>query len=291
VAALETTFNFGVRYGQKMLIDLYALPDSGPARRLGTVEAPWMSMVHDFMATERHLVLFMGPVQLVLWRALLGLFDFSKLFRQRPELGARMIVVPLDDIEHPRTFELEPFWLWHFANAFDVDGGVHVDVCRYDEFSLADIGTNEGAGLPSLARLHLDLATGRSEWLSRSRDAVEFPQVHPRVQGALHKNVFAQTRNATGEDAISRIDTAGRASSWTLPKGHLPSEPVLVPRSDAEDDVWVLDLVLDGERKTSYLAVLDGQRLPEGPLAKLHFDQAIPLTFHGVFVEPKAAAI
>src|SRR5690606_27932451 len=128
VASIGTTFNFGLRYGKEMLIDLYALPDAGAARWLGTVRAPWMSMVHDFIATERHLVLFIGPVRLVLWRALLGLSDFSKLFRYEPELGARLIVVPLDDIEHPRTFELEPFWVWHFANAFDVDGGISVDV-------------------------------------------------------------------------------------------------------------------------------------------------------------------
>jgi carotenoid cleavage dioxygenase-like enzyme len=32
------------------------------------------------------------------------------------------------------------------------------------------------------------------------------------------------------------------------------------------------------------LAVLDGKRLPEGPVAKIHFDHAVPVTFHGVFV-------
>ncbi len=284
VAALGTTFNFGVRYEKEMLVDLYALPDVGSARRLGTVKAPWMSMVHDFIATSRYVVLFIGPVQLVLWRALLGLADFSKLFRFRPELGSRMIVIPLDDVEHPQTFELEPFWVWHFANAFDVDGGIHVDLCRYDEFTLSDIGVDEGGPLPSLARLHLDLTTGVSSWVSRSEDAVEFPQVHPRVQGARHAKIFAQTRSKSG-DAISCIDQSGRSTSWSPPAEHTLGEPVLVPRSAVEDDVWVLDLVLDRAAETSYLAVLDGQRLAAGPVATLHFDHAVPLTFHGVFAE------
>src|SRR5690606_19037376 len=61
VASLETTFNFGLRYGRKMEIDLFALPDEGAARKLGTVEAPWQSMVHDFIATDRHLLFLLGP--------------------------------------------------------------------------------------------------------------------------------------------------------------------------------------------------------------------------------------
>ncbi|WP_229908202.1 carotenoid oxygenase family protein [Comamonas sp. JC664] len=31
------------------------------------------------------------------------------------------------------------------------------------------------------------------------------------------------------------------------------------------------------------MAVLDGQRLEDGPLATVHFDHAIPATFHGAF--------
>jgi carotenoid cleavage dioxygenase-like enzyme len=103
------------------------------------------------------------------------------------------------------------------------------------------------------------------------------------VQGARHRSLFAQTRSSIG-DAISRIDGGGHLSSWSVPPEHVPSEPVLVPRSAAEDDAWVLDLVLDRQHETSYLAVLDGKRLPEGPVAKIHFDHAVPVTFHGVFV-------
>ncbi len=36
VAARRTTYNFGIRYGLRTVMDLYALPDDGPARRLGS---------------------------------------------------------------------------------------------------------------------------------------------------------------------------------------------------------------------------------------------------------------
>ena len=61
------------------------------------------------------------------------------------------------------------------------------------------------------------------------------------------------------------------------------SEPVFVPRpgATAEDDGWVLTLVYDGRADASHLAVLDGARLEDGPVARAWFDHPVPITFHG----------
>lgn len=283
VARLGTTFNFGVRYESQMWIDLYALPDTGAARHLTSIQAPWMSMVHDFVATERHLVLFLLPVKLVLYRALLGMADLEKLFRWRPELGARVVVVPLDNVEGRKTFELEPFWVWHFANGFSEGQTVTVDACRYDEFSLSDIGKAEEDVTPKLQRLTLDLSTGTAAWSSLSDHDFEFPSVHPAVSGSRHEELFSQVRVGK-ELGIGRTDSRGITRAWLPPAELELSEPVLVPRSAQEGDVWVLDLILDHKSRRSHLAVLDGQHLEDGPVARVHFDQAIPLTFHGTFV-------
>ncbi|QRN96015.1 carotenoid oxygenase family protein [Archangium violaceum] len=288
VASLRTSFNFGLRYGPKMLIDLYALPDEGRGTKLGTLEAPWQSMVHDFMATERHLILFLGPVKLNLLRAMLGLADFTKLFQWKPELGARLIVVPLDAIHAPRTFELDAFWTWHFANAFEDGDGPCIDLCRYPEFALGDIGELEESGPPPLlTRLHLDLKTGRTRETKLFDVPCEFPQLHPRVHGARHGTVFVQTERRGADRrcaGLTRIDLdRGGSAEWAVPAGHVPSEPVLVPRGKAEDDAFVLDLVYDRTSDHSYVAVLDGQHLEDGPLATVHFDHPIPVTFHGSF--------
>lgn len=287
VAPLRTTFNFGVRYGRRMEIDLYALPDEGPASKLGTVEAPWQSMMHDFIATERHLILFLGPAKLNLWRALVR-SDVGTMFQWKPELGARLIVVPLDAVDKPKTIELDPCWVWHFANAFETAEGPCIDFCRYPELSFDDIGAVEFSGpLPRLTRLQLDLATSKTHETTLFDLPCEFPQLHPEVQGARHRTVFVQTERAGSgprQPGITRVDLESEsASEWSLPEGHMPSEPVLVPRGEGDDDVFVLDLVYDGTSDHSYVAVLDGQRLEDGPLATVHFDHAIPATFHGGF--------
>jgi len=42
-------------------------------------------------------------------------------------------------------------------------------------------------------------------------------------------------------------------------------------------------MILDARRKTSHLAVLDAQRIADGPIARAHFDHAIPFGFHGAW--------
>lgn len=289
VESLRTTFNFGLRYGRFMEIDLFALPDEGAPRKLGSVQAPWQSMIHDFMATDRHLLIVVGPVKLNLMRAMLGLADFTKLFQWRPELGARLIVVPLDDVQNPRTFELDPFWTWHFANAFEGADGPCLDMARFDAFSLDGIGEVPSDGpLPYLTRLSVDLKAGRVREERLFDVGAEFPQVHPRVHGGRYDTLFAQTerRSAAGRHpGVTRVNLAsGRSAEWALPAGHEPSEPVLVPRGAAQDDAWVLVLCVDAATDHSYVAVLDGQRLEDGPVATVHFDQVIPATFHGSFL-------
>ena len=45
----------------------------------------------------------------------------------------------------------------------------------------------------------------------------------------------------------------------------------------------MLSLVYDGGRDASYVAVIDGARPEDGPVARLWFDHAIPFPFHGAW--------
>jgi all-trans-8'-apo-beta-carotenal 15,15'-oxygenase len=72
VAARATTYNFGVEYGRHTRLVAYALPDVGPARTLGEVTLGFAPMIHEFIATERHLVWFLSPDAVHVTRMLLG---------------------------------------------------------------------------------------------------------------------------------------------------------------------------------------------------------------------------
>lgn len=301
VPSHHATYNFGARYGKKVVLDLYELADSGDARKIGEVPLARPSMIHDFIATEKHLVFFAPPFKLNPVRLLLGLDTLSEGLRWAPELGTDVIVVPIDDPGRPTRFTIEPFYQWHFANAYERGHEIVVDVVRYPDFdSNRWIGEliQPRAGASYLAgelwRITVDPGARRATAEPRWAHPCEFPRVAPAVESTRHTIAWLGASVASAgklvdrlPDAVAKVDVeTGRSSLW--PGGGVVSEPVFVPRSGAagpgsEDDGWVLVLVYDPATDTSNVTVLDGRDPSAGPLARAWFDHHIPPTTHGAF--------
>lgn len=279
VEKLKTTFNFGVRYGKQMMIDMFALPDTGSPRCIGTIPAPWNGMIHDFMATEKHLIFLIAPVKIVLWRALLGMSDFTKLFRWHGDESAKIVVVPIDNPTRPRTFEIDPLWAWHFAGGYDTNDGIVVDLAAYENFdSLGTIGAEGDSSPPKLKRIRTSGDAVKVELLHDI--AIDFPTRHPLTDGSAYRHLYAATL-----DGLVHLDIeTGLEKRWQSPGGLEGTEPFVVPRSERENDAFILAMIYDEERRQSGVSILDGLHLDDGPMATAWFNQPIPLTFHGTFV-------
>jgi all-trans-8'-apo-beta-carotenal 15,15'-oxygenase len=285
VAARRTTYNFGLRYGKQTTLLVYALPDEGPAARLAELPLPFAPMLHDFIATERHLVWFLSPAALSVPRMLLQLGDFTQLFRWRPELGTEVIVMPIDAPTEVTRFSVEAFYQWHFANAFERGGELVIDYVRYPNFdTFTALGQGAERGEFQVGRLHRAVVTPGAKALRSEPlldEGVEFPRVHPGHEGRAHGVTWMASADA---DAVLALDARGQVRRARFGADELVSEAVLVPRPGdgaREDDGWLLALVYRGGTDSSYLAVLDAARLEDGPVARVHFDHEIPVTFHG----------
>lgn len=292
VAALECTFNFGVRYGRNTEIDLFAMPDRGPARRLTTVTAPFPAVVHDFAVSARHIVLLVCPARIVIWKALLQLGSFSDWVRWEPELGVHVIVVPLEAPDTSRRTVVEPFWVWHVANAFERGKELVIDLARHPDIgSLTSIAGGTPATPPALYRARLDPASLHWSMEELWSHECEFPRVHPAAEGNAYRDCWLTAQDVAGREGVARFDVESGQSAWWIPEaGEAPSEPVLVPRGKRERDAWVLTLVDSGARGQSYIAVLDAEAPGAGPVARVWFDQTLPRTFHGVWLEDASPA-
>ena len=306
VEARRALYNFGLEYGRRTKLHLYELPDVGRARHLGAVELPGPPMLHDFIATETHLVFFVSPVRVSVPRMLLQLGSFEELFRWRPELGTEVICVPIDRPGEPVRFTTESFYQWHFANAFSRGGELVIDYVRFpDNRSFYDLGTIADGAAPAAlddGRLHravvdLRARTLRSEpILDRS---CEFPTIAGTRGGAEHAATYLALDDL---GAIGKLETGGRRlAAHELPGTQRASEPIFVPRPGAsrEDDGWVLAMCHDepsiasrasspagspDARGRAFVAVYDAARLPDGPVARAWFDHHVPITFHGGFL-------
>lgn len=291
VEALKTTFNFGVE-GRR--IHVYALPDGAPARALFSIEAPWASLIHDFIVTEKHAVFFIDPGKLVVWRAMLGSRDFAKYFHWDETGSTVVIVVPFDAPEDEIRIEVDPFRVWHFANAY-VDGEeLVVDAFRHRNIDVLAEPASLSSDIPApeLYRFRISLRQRTMHGERCTTGASEFPSVNPLYLGRAHRYVWMQTYvDADGGEGIARFDShTGEHRRYRAPDGHRVSEPMFIPIHDGEAPGWLLQLTLDPGSDRSYLAVFDAEGFTDGPAAKLWFDHAIPPTFHGTFVPVTAGA-
>ncbi|MGZ3427748.1 MAG: carotenoid oxygenase family protein [Polyangia bacterium] len=295
VPARRTAYNFGVRYGRRTEMDLFALPDEGPARRLGTVTLPGATMIHDFIATDRYLVFFAPPLRLRILRTLVGRGTFGENLRWQPGEGTEVLVVPIDDPTRVRRFTTPAFYQWHFATAFERGDELVVDYVRYPDFAsnrwLGEVSEGPAStGLGGkLHRARIDPARGSFADEERAPMACEFPRVARPAQANRQVYVVAHSDEAAERgmfDRVARIDVErGTVESVALGEAQYPSEPVFVRRPDGrdEDDGWLLTLVYDGIAHQSGVAVLDAREPGRGPIARAWFDHHVPFTFHGNF--------
>ena len=298
VAAREATYGFGLRYGRQSALDLFELPARGPARRLGSLPIDPLA-IHDFAASDRHLVFFLGPARLNIVGALLGEARADHLVRWDSGRAAEVIVVPIDDPERAVRFPVEPFYVWHFANAFERDGRIVVDFVRHRDYRLvrtfrdssaADGGLiNHDLGRRRAHARHGRLASGGAAHGAGPRDRRASFRGWTRAERARRAATCGPRprRRARGRSSAA-IWRRAAVATWVASRGQHVSEPIFAPRpgGDAETDGWILALVYDEQSETSHVAVLDASAPERGPLARVHFDHAVPLTLHGSFVAP-----
>jgi carotenoid cleavage dioxygenase-like enzyme len=303
VPSRRAIYNFGLRYfSRKTILDVYELNDSGGGRKLAEVPLAQTTYIHDFIATEKHLVFFAPPVRFNPLRLLFGLDTLHGAMRWTPLLGTGVIVVPIDDSEHVTRFTLDPFFQWHFLNGYERGNEIVVDVVRFP-----DLESNDWFGeliephpmspyvAGELWRVTLDPRARRATSEPRWAHPCEFPRVAPGVESTRHTIAWLAAYAASVGKFVDRLPNAvakvevetGRDSLWLSGEG-VVSEPIFVPRpgkgpAHAEDDGWVLALVYDPASDASNVTVLDARDLSAGPLARAWFDHHVSPTFHGTF--------
>ena len=262
---------------------------AGEVVRRDDFEAPYSSMVHDFLVTRRHVLFPILPLTGSLERAMRG----GPAFAWEPDKGAFVGVMARDaGVETIRWFETEACYVFHPMNAWEEGRKIFADVMEYPSAPLFP----NADGSPQ-ATLRRAWSAGRSIWPesrtpSSANRSTTWPANFRGSTSAARASPIVTagsrpTRNARAScnstPSPTSTSPAGKRATYELPSGDATGEPVFVPRSPSagEGDGWLLAVVYRGETDRSDFVVFDAQDIAAGPIATAHVPRRVPFGFHG----------
>ncbi len=268
----------------------YGVTDAaGKVVRRDNFEAPYASMVHDFLVTRNYALFPILPLTGDLQRVMTG----GPAYAWEPEKGAFVGVMKRDaSVDSVRWFQIDPNYVFHPMNAWEEGDLIHADVMEYDQaplFPNAD-GSRGRDSAAFLTRWTFDMA-GDSNVIKRTPLddlAGEFPRFDERHAGLAYRHGwFAANTRAKGGvsfNAIAHIDQkTGVRTAYELGQGEAAGEPVFVPRTANADegDGWVIATIYRGNEDRTDFAVFDAQTIAAGPIALATLPRRVPFGFHG----------
>lgn len=268
----------------------YGVTDAkGRVTRRDDFEAPFSSMVHDFLVTRRHALFPILPLTGNLERAMRG----GPAYAWEPDKGAHVGVMARDaGVETMRWFTTEACYVFHPMNAWEDGDTIFADVMEYPA---APLFPNAGGSMPNpasarLVRWTFDLAVSSDTIKREPLDDLpgEFPRFDERRAGLSYRHGWfagrADGREVGPFDAIAHIDLkTGKRTTYGFAAGDVPGEPVFVPRSaDAlEGNEWVIAVVYRGAEDRSDFVVFDAGAIEAGPIGVAKLPRRVPFGFHG----------
>ncbi len=294
-----SVWNFGYASSAGLLV-LWHIGADGALRKAGRVAVDPMTMPHDFVVTERHLVLLLPPFH---YRASANAAGFLIQHEWNADDPCRVLVVDKNDFSSHYFLDLPAQWIFHFGNAWEDSAGV----IRFDAARAEDPGIMTGtfhdimrgeAFYRSPARHYSYRLDTRARSITEQAmlDAdvhSEFPCVDPRLSCQRYRKLVFLSQNARDLsmhgtlDEVSVFDIeSGRRGYFRYPESQIPEEHLYVPRpgSAPETNGWILGSAFDWRRGRQILNLFDAERVADGPVASAELPYAIPLGLHGKFV-------
>jgi all-trans-8'-apo-beta-carotenal 15,15'-oxygenase len=246
------------------------------------ITLPMASYMHDFTATDRHLVILCQP-----WVSDQARLPFSQSMSWRPERGSRVLVIDKDDLSHRREYELPPLFFFHLGDAWEeADGTIRFDGCFHKDPTFAVLGApglvegrHEHSERPLLQLVSLH-PNGRAD-MKPAGITAEFLRSAPETAGlprhqTIHVGGYREDRPFAR--SVGLWDwRSGRDDSFDFGARQLVEEFVPAGR-------YLIGTTLNLDARATELHVFDSRRVADGPMVSWRSSTALPLSFHGSWV-------
>ncbi len=188
----------------------------------------------------------------------------------------------LDCVEYANLDIIHKFYYKNFmgsspdAPAYNRDHkeGIESHYCRY-----------RLSGVPITEEIIAPIKMKEAEVLKRYDAPLvgEFPTINHLYFTRPNKYLYTipDTGKSTFMDSVTKIDLDTGHTKSFYRKHHTPGEPIMVPNPEGteEDDGVLLIVMLDGDKGSSYLAVVDCKTMEE--VGRAEVGRVVPYGFHG----------
>ncbi|KAL2826324.1 carotenoid oxygenase [Aspergillus cavernicola] len=272
--------------------------------------------LHSFFLSEDFVILCIWPMYFtgygasILWeRNIIDALKFNPNAESKwyviDRKGSRGIVA---------TFTSPAFFSFHTVNAFQEENGdgtvdVVCDIIQFpDDYVVRNLyyenvlstgsgqAVHEGARpdlvrykLSSIPRKGTKKGVAAAEVVKKTEGAGELPTINPTYATKKHRYAYGIVDRGYSSfmDGLAKTDLeTGEIKYWGRePKPHTPSEAVFVPdgTDESEDAGYLLSVVFDGEKGTSYLVCLRATDMTE--VGRAECDHPISIGLHGVHLK------
>jgi carotenoid cleavage dioxygenase-like enzyme len=263
---------------------------AGRVRRSVTIPVAHGPLIHDCAITGRYVIILDLPLTLSM-RVVLAGYGFP--YRWNPNHPARIGLLPRDgEADDIRWIAINPCFVFHNANAYDLpDGRVALDVIAYDRM-FADENDGPDENPRGLERWTIDAVAGTVEHRTIDPAPQELPVIDNRRTGLPYRYAYAlglperMTETLVGEAPLIKHDLEqGSRTTHAFGPGRIPGEFVFVPASPdgAEDEGWLIGLVIEGDGASTALEILDARDIAAPPIATVRIPHRVPPGIHGAW--------
>jgi len=267
----------------------------GKVVREETILLPHAPMIHDCAITERFVIVLDLPVTF----SMAALSKGSTFpYNWNPAQPARIGLMPRGGSQQDILWcPVETGYVFHVVNAYDrADGAVVIDLCVYDSM-FSDGAHGPDARSRGLERWTVDPRTRSVAVRTIDASPQEFPRLDERRFGQAYRYAYTMALPAEpsarflGESKLYRHDLeTGTRQVHDFGAGRVPGEFVFVPKAadSAEEEGWLVGLVIDTRAERTDLVILDTTRFEGEPQAVIHLPHRIPPGFHGNWIASAA---
>lgn len=258
----------------------YILDKKGNLTKNFAIEKSHPSMMHDFVLTENYVVFFDCPAIFNLRAARRG----NALLNWKPDLGVNIIIVNRSN-DQIIKITTEPFFVYHFANAFEKENTIIVDYVKYEKLFLGKMSSSSRP--PMLYRSIIDCNTKTIKHHQLDDHTVEFPRINAKFNSNANRYIYLPTQTKKQQRSFNQLMKYDLVKQEVIlhdfgdnkELGEAVFLPAKLPKS--EDDGYVGLFVYDKADNKSDFVLLNAQAFADNPLATIQLPQRVPHGLHG----------